>query len=130
MTRKEYEETNRVLKRFIKNFILIKRIVGDIASIGSPPLSEIKSFYISDSVLNKVIQLDENERLKKAKQEYQVVLRALEIISKDAQQIFLMLYIFNETSFNTQNKLGISLRTFARRKKELVQATYNELKNF
>ena len=104
--------------------------MGDIASIGSPPLSEIKSFYISDSVLNKVIQLDENERLKKAKQEYQAVLRALEIISKDAQQIFLMLYIFNETSFNTQNKLGISLRTFARRKKELVQATYNELKNF
>ena len=130
MTRKEYEETNRVLKRFIKNFILIKRIVGDITSIGSPPLSEIKSFYISDSVLNKVIQLDENERLKKAKQEYQAVLRALEIINKDAQQIFLQLYIFNETPFNTQNKLGISLRTFTRRKSELVQATYHELKNF
>ena len=41
-----------------------------------------------------------------------------------------MLYIFNETSFNTQNKLGMSLRTFTRRKSELVQATYNELKNF
>lgn len=62
----------------------------DIMSIGSQNLDGMPKapYTISDSVLNSVIQMQENKELQQSIKEYQIVVQALELTDKITKEIF------------------------------------------
>ena len=62
----------------------------DIMSIGSPNIDGMPKapYVVSDSVLNSVIQLQENEELQKSIREYQIVIQALQLVDTITKEIF------------------------------------------
>lgn len=62
----------------------------DIISIGSPNYDGMPKapYTISDSVLNSVIQMQENKELQQSIKEYQIVVQALELTDKITKEIF------------------------------------------
>ncbi len=102
----------------------------DIMSIGTPNIDGLPRapYKISDNVLNSVIQLQENKQLQKSIKEYKSVRQALELINEDSKLIFEELYVKNKYKWDIIIKNGLSERTYARRKSELVKAVHIELK--
>lgn len=105
-------------------------IRDDTTGISSPIIDGLpKSKYsISDSTLNKVIQLEENKELQKSIKEYKIVIQALELVSNDSKLIFEELYQKNKYKWDIINDNGLSERTFVRRKSDLIYTVHNEIK--
>lgn len=105
-------------------------IRNDTAGISSPIIDGLpKSKYsISDSTLNKVIQLEENKELQKSIKEYKTVIQALELVDNDCKIIFEEIYQKNKYKWDIIDDNGLSERTFARRKSNLIYAVHNEIK--
>lgn len=103
-------------------------IKNDTMGISSPVIDGLpKSKYsISDSTLNKVIELEENEELQKSIKEYKIVIQALELVSNDSKLIFEELYQKNKYKWDIINDNNLSERTFGRRKKELIYTVNKE----
>ena len=129
LSKEEYREAKGCLKRYNYNCINMMNIKMDVMSIHSSKLDGMpKALHtISDSVLNSVIQLQENEQLQKSIKEYKAVSQALELVNKDSKYIFEQLYIKCKTKWEIMDS-GMSERTFARRKGDLILAVYKELK--
>jgi len=125
----EYRQAVNCLKRYNYNCINIMNIRADILSIGSQNLDGMPKapYNISDNVLNSVIKLQEDEQLQKSIKEYKAVVQALELINKDCKIIFEYYYRLSKSKWEIIN-MGMSERTFGRRKQELIYAVHNELK--
>lgn len=125
----EYRQAVNCLKRYNYNCIKIMSIREDIISVNGMNMDGIPKpkYSKSDMVLNSVIQLQEDEDLKKAIKEVKAVQMALQLVSEDCKNIFEKIYIQSKSKWDIIN-CGMSERTFVRRKSELVIAVHKELK--
>lgn len=87
-------------------------------------------YAVSNNVLNKVIQKEENESLQNSIKEYKVVIQALELVNAESRLIFEELYRKNKYKWDIINDNGLSERTYFRRKSELIKAVHKEIKKF
>lgn len=125
----EYRQAVNCLKRYNYNCIKIMSIREDIISVNGMNMDGMPKpkYSKSDMVLNSVIQLQEDEDLKKAIKEVKAVQMALQLVSEDCKNIFEKIYIQSKSKWDIIN-CGMSERTFVRRKSELVIAVHKELK--
>ena len=86
----EYKKAVNCLKRYNYNCIKIMSIREDIMSISGLNMDGMpKAKYTkSDMVLNSVIQLQEDEELKRAIKEVKAVQMALQLVNEDCKNIF------------------------------------------
>ena len=127
--KEEYKEVIGYLKRYNYNVTNIINMRADIISLSAVCIDGMpKSPYnVSDSVLNSVIELQENAELNRSIKEYKIVIQATQLISKDAKYIFEEMYIKGTGKWEIINN-GMSERTFVRRKGELIYAVHKEIK--
>ncbi len=101
----------------------------DIMSIGSPNIDGMPKapYGVSDSVLNSVIQIQENEELQKSIREYQVVIQALTLVNAESKLIFEKEYRESKYKWDVIELLSKSEETYKRRKRDLIYAVHKEL---
>ena len=130
LNKEDYNKAVGLLKRYSYNYIKILNIRADIMSIGTPAYDGMPKapYKISDSVYNQFIKLQEDKQLQKALKEYKIVIQALKLVSNDGNYIFEELYMKNKTKWEIINA-GMSEATFKRRKRELIYAVNDEIKN-
>ena len=83
----------------------------------------------SDMVLNSVIQLQEDEELKRAVKEVKAVQMALQLVDEDCKNIFEKIYTQSKSKWELINN-GMSERTYFRKKTELITQVNKELKKY
>lgn len=130
LSKEDYNRAKDCLKRYNYNCIKILNIRADIISIGAQNIDGMPKapYTVSDSVLNSVIRLQEDEDLQKAITEYKAVTQALELLKEDSKYIFEHQYILSESKWKIIDNLAISEETYKRRKRELIYAVDKELK--
>lgn len=130
LEKEEYRKAVRCLKRYNYNCISIINIRDNIISVGAIEYDGMPHALnsVSDVVLNKVIELQEDKELNNCIKEYKAVTYALTLLDNDCK------YIFEEHFRKSRNKwdiifeLNISEETYKRRKRKLIYATHEELK--
>ena len=93
--KEEYNKAVGCLKRYNYNCIKIMDIRENIMSISGQNLDGMPKakYNTSDMVVNSVIQLQEDEELKKAIKEVKAVQMALQLVNEDCKNIFEKIYI-------------------------------------
>lgn len=129
LPKEEYKKAEGCLKRYNYNYITIINIRADIMSLGAMNIDGMpKAKYSNaDSVVNSVIELQENEELQLAIMEYKAVVQAYQLVKEDSKYIFEEFYKKGTSKWDIINS-GISERTFFRRKRDLIFAVSKELK--
>lgn len=129
LSKEDYREAKGCLKRYNYNCIKIMNIRSDIMNIGSPSLDGLPKapYSTSDRVLNSVIKLQEDKDLQEAIKEYKAVVQALELVNKDAKEIFNKQYQLGQTKWEIIDS-GMSERTYERRHKDLIYSVHKEIK--
>lgn len=130
LSKEEYREAKGCLKRFNYNCIKILNIRADIMSISSSIIDGMPKapYSVSDTVLDRVVKLQEDEELQRAIKEYNAVMQAKELVNQDSKDIFEEFYRKGRTKWEIINS-GMSERTYERRNKDLIYAVHKELKN-
>ena len=125
----EYRQAVNCLKRYNYNCIKIMSIREDIMSISGLNMDGMPKpkYSKSDMVLNSVIQLQEDEELKRAVKEVKAVQMALQLVDEDCKNIFEKIYIQSKSKWELINK-GMSERPYFRKKTELITQVNKELK--
>ena len=130
LSKEDYNNAVGCLKRYDYNCINIINIKTDIYSIetansdGQPK----PKYNKTDTVLNKIIQVEENEAIQKAIREYKAVRNALLLVNKDCNYIFEKCFREQKSKWEVMSQYGMSERTFFRRKRELIHTVNKELK--
>lgn len=129
LSKEDYREAKGCLKRYNYNCIKIMNIRADIMSIGSANLDGLPKapYSTSDRVLNSVIKLQEDKDLQEAIKENKAVVQALELVNKDAKEIFNKQYQLGQTKWEIIDS-GMSERTYERRHKDLIYSVHKEIK--
>ena len=129
LPKEEYKKAEGCLKRYNYNCVTIINIRTDIMSLGAMNLDGMpKAKYSNaDSVVNSVIELQENEELQLAIKEYKAVVQAYQLVKEDSKYIFEEFYKKGTSKWDIISS-GMSERTFFRRKRDLVFAVSKELK--
>lgn len=130
LSKEDYREAVGCLKRYNYNCINIMNIQSDILSLSVAPMDGMPKapYTVSNSVLDKVIRLEENESLQRSIREYKIIVQALNLVNKDCKTLFEELYIKNKYKWDIIDQNGMSERTFVRRKSELINAVHKEIK--
>lgn len=125
----EYRQAVNCLKRYNYNCIKIMSIREDIMSISGLNMDGMPKpkYSKSDMVLNSVIQLQEDEELKRAVKEVKAVQMALQLVDEDCKNIFEKIYIQSKSKWELINN-GMSERTYFRKKTGLITQVNKELK--
>lgn len=125
----EYKKAVNCLKRYNYNCLKIMNIRDDIMSISGMNIDGLPKGKnnITDSVLNSVIQLQEDPDLQEAIKQCKAVNQAKEIVSKDSLYIFEELYRKGTAKWDIINALHISEETYKRRKRELIYTVHKEI---
>lgn len=130
LNKEDYQNAVGCLKRYDYNCINIINIKTDIYSLetanndGQPK----PKYNKTDTVLAKIIQVEENEAIQKAIREYKAVRNALLLLNKDCNYIFEKVFREQKSKWEVMEQCGMSERTFFRRKRELIYAVNKELK--
>lgn len=132
LSKEEYNIAVGCLKKYNYNCTNILNIQSDILSINILPNDGMPKtpYYVGDTTLKKVMELEENEELQKSIKEYKAVIQALQIVNDDCKYIFEEYYRKNKTKWEIIDERGLSDRTFSRRKQELIYAVNKELKRW
>jgi len=130
LNKEDYRKAEGCLRRYNYNCITIINLRADAMSVGVPSYDGMPKapYSISDSVFNQYVKLQEDKELQKALKEYKAVRLAYELVNSDCKEIFVTYYQQQKTKWGTMDKLGLSERTFLRRKKDLIYAVDKELK--
>ena len=105
-------------------------IQSDILSLSIAPADGMPKapYAVSNTVLNKVIQMEENESLQRSIKEYKAVIQALQLVNTEAKAIFEKEYRESRSRWEVINVLNISESTYERRKKQLIYTVNKEIK--
>lgn len=105
-------------------------IQSDILSLSIAPADGMPKapYAVSNTVLKKVIQVEENESLQRSIREYKAVIQALTLVNSESKLIFEKEYRESKYKWDVIDLLSKSEETYKRRKRELVYAVHNELK--
>ena len=130
LDKESYKKAEGCLRRYNYNCITIMNIRADIMNVEAVNTDGMPKapYNISDSVYNQYIKLQEDEELQKSLKEYKAVRQALELVNKDSKNIFEHYYLKNKTRWETMEMLGLSERSFVRRKSDLIYNVNKELK--
>lgn len=130
LDKESYKKAEGCLRRYNYNCITIMNIRADIMNVGAVNTDGMPKapYNISDSVYNQYIKLQEDKELQKSLKEYKAVRQALELVNKDGKDIFENYYQKQKNKWETIDILGLSERTFLRRKKDLIYTVEKELK--
>ena len=130
LEKEDYKKAEGCLRRYNYNCITIIDMNESILGINATTIDGMPKakYNISDSVYNKYIQLQENKELNDALKEIKAVRKAIALVNKDEKDIFENYYLKQKTKWETIEILGLSERTFLRRKKELIYTVEKELK--
>ena len=130
LNKEDYQNAVGCLKRYDYNCINIINIKTDIYSVESTSNDgQPKPKYNkTDTVLNKIIQVEENEVIQKAIREYKAVRNALLLVNKDCEYIFEKVFREQKSKWEVMDQYGMSERTFKRRKRVLIYTVNEELK--
>ena len=125
----EYKKAVNCLKRYNYNCLKIMTIRDDIMSISGMNMDGLPKAKnnVSDSVLNSVIQLQEDPDLQLALKECKAVNQAKLLVSEDSLYIFEELYRKGTSKWDIIDKLNISEETYKRRKRELIYTVHKEI---
>lgn len=125
----EYKKAVNCLKRYNYNCLKIMTIRDDIMSISGLNIDGMPKAKnnVSDSVLNSVIQLQEDLDLQEAIKQCKAVNQAKLLVSEDSLYIFEELYRKGKSKWDIINELSISEETYKRRKRELIYTVYKEI---
>lgn len=125
----EYKKAVNCLKRYNYNCLKIMTIRDDIMSISGLNIDGMPKAKnnVSDSVLNSVIQLQEDLDLQEAIKQCKAVNQAKLLVSEDSLYIFEELYRKGKSKWDIINELNISEETYKRRKRELIYTVYKEI---
>lgn len=127
--KEEYRKVIKCLKNYKYNEMQKNEIEADILAINiSPADSPRTSSGISDTVFNKVMQLQQDEDLQRCIKEYKAVERMLLLVDDIAKEIFEEEFKKGNHKWKVIKNLNLTLSTYERRKRELVYTTYRELK--
>lgn len=90
LSKEDYREAVGCLKRYNYNCINIMNIQSDILSLSIAPADGMPKapYAVSNTVLNKVIQMEENESLQRSIREYKIVVQALQLVDSITKEIF------------------------------------------
>ena len=126
----EYKKAVNCLKRYNYNCLKIMTIRDDIMSISGMNIDGMPKAQnnVSDSVINCVIQLQENVEINKCIKEIKAVQMALQLVDEDSKRIFEEIYRQNKSKWDLINN-GMSERTYFRKKSELIAQVNKEFKN-
>lgn len=129
LSKEEYREAKDCLKRYNYNCIRIMNIRADIISISSSVIDGMPKapYSVSDTVLDRVIKLQEDEELQRAIREYKAVTQAKELVNEDSKSILEEFYIKGRPKWEIINS-GMSERTYERRHRDLIYTVHKELK--
>lgn len=127
--KEEYNKAVGCLKRYNYNCINIINVQSDILSLSIAQNDGLPKapYSVGNSVLNKVIQLEENEELQKSIKEYKIVNQALELVDKDSKYIFEEEFRKDRYKWDIIEELNISEETYKRRKRDLIYAVDKEI---
>lgn len=130
LDKESYKKAEGCLRRYNYNCITIMNIRADIMNVGAVNTDGMPKapYNISDSVYNQYIKLQEDKELQKSLKEYKAVRQALELVNRDGKDIFENYYQKQKNKWETMDILGLSERTFLRRKKDLIYTVEKELK--
>jgi len=130
LPKEEYNKAVGCLKRYNYNCINIINVQSDILSLSIAQNDGLPKapYSVGNSVLNKVIQLEENIELQKSIKEYKIVNQALELVDKDSKYIFEEEFRKDRYKWDIIDELNISEETYKRRKRNLIYAVDKELK--
>ena len=130
LQKEDYKKAEGCLRRYNYNCITIIDMNENILGINATTINGMPKakYNISDSVYNKYIQLQENKELNEALKEIKAVRKAIALVNKDEKDIFENYYLKQKTKWETIEILGLSERTFLRRKKDLIYTVERELK--
>ena len=130
LNKEDYRIAEGCLRRYNYNCITIINLRADAMSVGVPSYDGMPKapYSISDSVFNQYVKLQEDKELQKALKEYKAVRQVYELVNSDCKEIFNTYYQQQKSKWETMDKLGLSERTFLRRKKDLIYAVDKELK--
>ena len=130
LNKEDYRKAEGCLRRYNYNCITIINLRADAISVGVPSYDGMPKapYSISDSVFNQYVKLQEDKELQKALKEYKAVRQVYELVNNDCKEIFNTYYQQQKSKWETIDKLGLSERTFLRRKKDLIYAVDKELK--
>lgn len=130
LQKEDYKKAEGCLRRYNYNCITIIDMNENILGINATTIDGMPKakYNISDSVYNKYIQLQENKELNEALKEIKAVRKAIALVNKDEKDIFENYYLKQKTKWETIEILGLSERTFLRRKKNLIYTVERELK--
>lgn len=125
----EYKKAVNCLKRYNYNCLKIMTIRDDIMSISGMNIDGMPKAQnnVSDSVINSVIQLQEDPDLQEAIKQCKAVNQAKLLISADSLYIFEELYRKGKSKWDIINELSISEETYKRRKRELIYTVHKEI---
>lgn len=125
----EYKKAVNCLKRYNYNCLKIMTIRDDIMSISGMNIDGMPKAQnnVSDSVINSVIQLQENTEINKCIKEIKAVQMALQLVDEDSKKIFDDIYRKNKSKWDLINN-GMSERTYFRKKSELIAQVSKEFK--
>ena len=129
LSNEDYNEAVGILERYNYNCLNIVIIPKDIVGIKSTANDgQPKAPYsISDPVFNTIVELEDNELLKKSIREYKIVERAKVLLNdEDVDYIFENLFRLKRNKWDIINERNISYETFKRRKRALIYAVHNE----
>lgn len=85
-------------------------------------------YNISNPVERLVIQKEDNEEYKRALKKYKAVEMAKLRMNDECLNIFELFYRKKKNKWRVMYELGLSERTFLRRKRDLIYMVYEELK--
>ena len=130
LAKEDYKRTVEILKRYNYNCINILNIRADIMSISIPEHSGMPkaSNHMVDPVYHKYIQLEEDKELQKSLKEYKIVINTMELLNEECKRICHQYFILQQSKWDIMEKLGLSERTFLRRKKEIIYTADRERK--
>ena len=132
LSKEDYREAVGCLKRYNYNCINIMNIQSDILSLSVAPVDGMPRapYSVSDTVLNKVIRMEENESLQKSIREYKAVVQALQLVGDESRLIFEKEYRESKYKWDVIDLLSKSEETYKRRKRDLIYAVHKEIKKF
>ena len=132
LNKEEYNEAVGILKRYNYNCLNIMNVRTDIMSlsVGINDGQPKAKYNVSDTVCNKLIEMEENEYLQRSIKEYKIVRQALELVNEDSKKIFEELYEKNTYKWDIIENMGISEETYKRRKRELIYTVDKEYKKY
>lgn len=128
--KEDYNKAVGILKRYNYNCLNIINTKADIMSlsVGVNDGMPKAKYTVSDSVCNKIIEIEENEELQRSIREYKIVRQALELVNEDSNYIFEELYQKGRNKWDIIEEMATSEETYKRRKRELIYAVDKEYK--